>query len=89
MSKRIILDTADHCPFCGTKKIFLKACTEGVGEKRFAVSCQCSKCHVRGPQVFSEWKRDVGRGIGSFEDIPDNIRNDLINQAIAKWNERH
>ena len=86
---RMILEGAEKCPFCGCKKIFLKACTEGVHEKRFALSGQCSKCHVHGPQVFSEWKRDVGRGIGSFEDIPEDIRNDLIRQAIEKWNERH
>ena len=86
---RQVLTEAKQCPFCGTEKIFLKACTEGVGEKRFAISCQCSKCHVRGPQVFSEWKRDVGRGIGSFTDIPEDIRAGLINQAVAKWNERY
>lgn len=86
---RMILDKAEHCPFCGCKKIFLKACTEGVGHKRFAVSGQCSKCHVHGPQVFSEWKEDTPRGIGDFTDIPDDIRNGLIGQALAKWNERH
>ena len=88
MSKRTILEGAEHCPFCGCEKIFLKACTEGVGEKRFAISGQCSKCHVHGPQVFSNWKPDTGRGIGSFEDIPEDIRNDLINQALEKWNTR-
>ena len=86
---RQILDEAERCPFCGCGKIFLKARTEGVGQKRFAVSCQCSKCHVHGPQVFSEWKQDTPRGIGNFEDIPEDIRNSLVEQAIAKWNERH
>lgn len=85
---RMILEGASHCPFCGTTKIFLKACTEGVHQKRFALSGQCSKCHVHGPKVFSEWKRDAGRGIGSFTDIPEDIRNELIEQAVAKWNER-
>lgn len=86
---RIVLEGAEHCPFCGCEKIFLKACTEGVHKKRFAISGQCSKCHIHGPQVFSEWKSDNGRGIGSFEDIPEDIRKDLIGQAIEKWNERH
>ncbi len=88
MSKRTILEGAEHCPFCGCEKIFLKARTEGVGEKRFAISGQCSKCHVHGPQVFSEWRRAGRGGIGDFTDIPEDIRNDLINQALLKWNTR-
>lgn len=86
MGKRIIIEDAEHCPFCGTKKIFLKACTEGVGEKRFAVSLQCSKCHVNGPQVFSDWRPAGLRGIGSFDDLPN--RDALIAAATEKWNTR-
>lgn len=83
---RIVIENAEYCPFCGTTKIFLKACTEGVGEKRFAVSLQCSKCHVHGPQVFSEWKPAGLKGIGSFDDLPN--RDSLIAAAIEKWNTR-
>ena len=88
---RLILVDADHCPFCGCEKIFLKARTQGSGEKRFAISGQCSRCHVHGPQVFSEWKQDGGGtlGIGEFMDMPEDERNELIDQAVAKWNERH
>ena len=84
--KRTIIKEANPCKFCGAEKIFLKACTEGVGEKRFAVSLQCSKCHVHGPQVFSEWVQCGTRGIGDFTDIQEDIRNNLIAQATAKWN---
>jgi hypothetical protein len=84
---RLILVDADHCPFCGCEKIFLKARTQGSGEKRFAISCQCSRCHVHGPQVFSEWMWGTLGSIGEFSDLPN--RNELIDLAIAKWNERH
>ena len=88
-TSRPVLKDAAKCPFCGCEKIFLKARTEGVGEKRFAISGQCSKCHVHGPQVFSEWVQCGTRGIGDFTDIPEDIRNELIKRALAKWNERH
>ena len=84
MAKRLVLDKADQCPFCGGYKVFLKAFTEGVGEKRFAVSGQCAKCHVNGPQVFSEWQRNLP----CFEDLPQNVRDDLIARALEKWNMR-
>ena len=87
MSKRLVIPEAEHCPFCGADKIFLKAFTEGVGHKRFAVSLQCSSCHVNGPQVFSEWIQDTPRGIGCFEDFSD--KGTLIAKALEKWNTRH
>ena len=86
--KRTVIEKAEHCPFCNATKIFLKAKTEGISEKRFAVSLQCSKCHVHGPQVFSEWKYAGLRGIGNFEDLPDEIQNRLIEEATEKWNTR-
>ena len=89
MGKRLVVEEASLCPFCGTKKIFLKAYTEGgCGWKRFAVSLQCSKCHVNGPQVFSEWMQDGPRGIGYFEDLGDDVRAALIANALEKWNTR-
>lgn len=89
MGKRLIVEEASPCPFCGAKKIFLKAYTEGgCGEKRFAVSLQCSKCHVNGPQVFSEWKYVGTKGIGYFEDLIDDVKAALIASALEKWNTR-
>jgi len=81
---RLVIADADVCPFCGSNKMFLKACSEGVGEKRFAVSIQCSKCHVNGPQVFGEWSRNLGY----FNNLDDSVKDDLIKRALAKWNTR-
>lgn len=83
MSRKVI-ENADPCPFCGCRKIFLKACLEGYYEKRIAASLQCSSCHVNGPQVFSDYMRDHP----SFPDTPKAIQDDLIARATEKWNTR-
>lgn len=85
MAHRIVAQNADKCPFCGCKKMFVKAHAGGTWrEKRFSVSLQCSKCHVNGPEIFGEWKKDLGY----FEDLPEAERLDLIAKATEKWNTR-
>jgi len=82
---RIIAQDADKCPFCGCTKMFVKAYAKGAwSEKRFAVSLQCSKCHVNGPEIFGKWKQDLCY----FEDLPEAERLDLIAKATEKWNTR-
>ena len=87
--KRLILDKVIHCPFCGCEKVFLKAETvKGWGfdpatkafsdNERIKAAGQCAKCHIRGPYVYSEPVK------GHAE-----VNDDLIEQVIAKWNERH
>lgn len=87
--KRLILDKVIHCPFCGCEKVFLKAETvKGYDfdpvTKRFSdnvrikAAGQCAKCHIRGPYVYSE-------PVKRHAEVDD----DLIEQVIAKWNERH
>lgn len=86
MSKRIVIPNAILCPFCGCEKIFVKAKSEGtcMRQKRYAVSCQCSKCHVHGPQIFSEWHDRLP----SFNELHENTQNRLISEAVEKWNTR-
>lgn len=84
MAKRIVIEGADRCPFCGCEKIFLKAFSQGVGSKWYSVSMQCAKCHVNGPQVNS----DAFRDLPSFDKLDEQIREDLIERALVKWNTR-
>lgn len=84
MPKRIVIENADRCPFCGCEKIFLKACQTGAYTKSFAVSLQCSRCHVNGPQVHGK----ESHNLPSFDKLSESVRNDLIEQALIKWNTR-
>ena len=90
--KRLILDKVIHCPFCGCEKVFLKAETvKGYDfdpvtkvfsdNRRIKAAGQCAKCHIRGPYVYSE----PAYGRGASLEVDDK----LIEQVIAKWNERH
>ena len=85
MSKRIVLNGAEKCPFCGCTKIFLKAYLQGVWNgKRIAASGQCSSCHVNGPEVHDEYQDDHL----SFDRMDDQARVNLIELALDKWNHR-
>ena len=85
MSKRLVLTSAEKCPFCGCTKMFLKAYLQGVWSgKRMAASVQCSSCHVNGPEVHDEYEKDHP----SFERMDEQKQQDLIRQALEKWNHR-
>ena len=86
---RMILEGTEHCPFCGCKKVFLKAESVKWADidpitrrwsdgYRIKAAGQCAKCHIRGPYVYSEPQK--------HRPEPDG---NLIVQVIAKWNERH
>jgi len=84
MSERIVVPGAEHCPFCGCLKMFLKAYTKGAYKKRFAVSVQCSKCHVNGPEALGPYRYEQPY----FHALDAKERDDLIRQAVEKWNHR-
>lgn len=88
--KRLVAEGAKPCPFCGCKKMFVKAFLSGCySEKRCNVSIQCSKCHVNGPQVFSEWMRvGIHDPSPSFDNLSPEEQRGLILQALLLWNNR-
>lgn len=75
---RTIVSDAEPCPFCGCIKMFQKIFSNG---HKYGASVQCSKCHVDGPKVYTEY-------FDRLSMVSKDILDDLCKRSIEKWNHR-
>lgn len=78
-------ENLNPCPFCGNTKLSVNCksaiCNEGYYQ---TYSVRCNSCHARGG-VVSGYIKKYRDG---FESIAVISKDDLIQQAIDKWNGR-
>lgn len=73
------------CPFCGKTRFSVdcKSAIHNIGYYQ-TYSVRCNSCHARGATV-SGYTKKYRDGLEPIVIVPEEI---LIQQAIAKWNER-
>ena len=79
------------CPFCNSKDIKISFKSMGKYDKenkreKYHVTLYCNKCKATSPRVIANIRLDGCIAFGSIMNPED--KQQAINKAINKWNER-